>query len=165
MIYGFSGIQETRKSRSSRLISVRRTLHFGTPFPPSLPPRWRAVFSSSQPLASPFRGTSSPTPAPRGGDTFRRGTVSPTRESRKFLSRSRNYNYPLGYARSMQRVGARWPSQHGCPCQDVCLFPLQWTTYVFIYGFLEKVQRDCQTQQWFHKTKIASYLNLCHMRT
>lgn len=60
-----SGIQETRKSRSSPLISVRRTLHFGTL--PSLPPclsRRRAAALSSQPLASPFRGTFSPTLAP-----------------------------------------------------------------------------------------------------
>lgn len=131
-----SGIQETRKSRSSPLISVRRTLHFGTL--PSLPPSFSpSVFLSTLFLPSsprsrwhhPFGAPSHPHPR-RDGDTFRRGTVPPTRGSRKFLSRSRNYNYPLGYARyAASRCAREADLQHSCPRRDVCLLFLwsdQW---------------------------------------
>lgn len=88
----------------SLLISVRRTLHFGTLSSLSLSLSFRLPPGSlpaffSQPLAyHPFVAPSHPHPR-HDGDTFQRGTILPTQGSRKFLSRSRNYNYPLGYAR------------------------------------------------------------------
>lgn len=73
-------------------LSLSLSLSFRLP-PGSLP----AFFS--QPLAyHPFEASSHPHPR-HGGDTFQRGTILPTQGSRKFLSRSRNCNYPLGYAR------------------------------------------------------------------
>lgn len=118
-----SGIQETRKSRSSPLISVRRTLHFGTLSPPlALPPSLslllsrslffslsfprRASFSSSQPLASPSRATFSPTLAPRRRYFSVKNGAADAREDLGNFQVDRETIIIFWVMRGMQRIGA-----------------------------------------------------------
>lgn len=99
MIYGFGDPRNTKVSeQSANLCSANPSLWHPS-LPPSLPapppPRRSPPLPSPQPLAaSPFRSNFSPTR--RTAIFF---GVPPTRGSRKFSSRSRNYNYPLGYER------------------------------------------------------------------
>lgn len=170
MIYGFGDPRNTKVSeQSANLCSANPSL-----WHPSLPPLLLfapsvflpAPFLPSSPRSRwhhPFGAPSHPHPR-RGGDTFRRGTVPLTRGSRKFLSRSRNYNYPLGYARyAASRCAREADLQRSCLRRDVCLPPLRSnrdeSSFDFSAKSLAKLPKhnSCDFAKW----KSSSITQIC----